>query len=163
MLKRSFFVLVLSTVLTSCVHNDGEFFPWAGYVGGYCERSGVTINLIFCRDLTLDDTDGWSSPPKATVLLIKDATKYLAIKKEVQDSPQNYPKDGTDPLTFALKSHVIPEFPVSGQQTLLSGKKVQVTVDANGITVDGVATKELFRNEYRVILEIPDLLPSSLK
>jgi hypothetical protein len=130
-------------------------------VGDYCTKTGVTINLSFCQDLTT--YDGWGSPQKATFLLIKDATQYLAIKKQVQDNPQNYPGDGTDPLTLALKSHVIVGFPVSGQQTLLSGKKVQVTVDSNGITVDGVLTKELFRNEYRVILEIPQLLPISLK
>jgi hypothetical protein len=163
MIKQSFLGFALAATLTSCPHDDAAFFPWAGHVGTYCARTGVTINLTFCGDVGAYAADGWGSPSKATVLLIKDATKYLAIKKEVQDSPQNYPTDGTDPLTFALKSHVIPDFPVSGQQTLLSGKKVQVTVGTNGITIDGVVTKEVFRNEYRVILEIPDLLPSSLK
>jgi hypothetical protein len=163
MIKQSFLSVLLMVILTSCPHNDAEFFPWAGYVGDYCARTGVTINLTFCNDVGKFAADGWGSPPKATVLLIKDGTQYLAKKKDIQENPQNLPKDGTDVLGSILKSHVIPEFPVSGQQTLLSGKKVQVTVDANGITVDGVLTKEVFRNEYRVILEIPDLLPSSVK
>jgi hypothetical protein len=163
MIKQVFLSSVLAATLTSCPHNDAAYFPWAYHVGAYCARTGIGINLTFCSDLASDAVDGWSSPKEATVLLIKDATKYLVIKKQVQDNPQNYPSDGTDPLTLVLKSHVIPEFPATGQQTLLSGKKVQVTVDATGITVDGVLTKELFRNEYRVILEIPDLLPSSLK